>query len=226
MIATLKFVTEVFDRYNALCFGGKLPPLPLRLSDSLSQLGAFVHPTRWPADRPRGRGECHLRISRRLDRPQEELVDTVVHEMIHYYIWYTATPDDGPHGRVFRSLMQAINQRHGLHMTVRARMTRDDLDSDTKAKPHYICVTRWNDGRRLITVCARTRIFEIHEAFTACDRVLSVEWWWSADPWFNRFGLARTAKAMLLDDADYDSRVAAGVRCDCDGLRFVPRKQK
>lgn len=226
MYATLDYVKSVFECYNRLCFDGRLPMLPLRLTDSLSHLGAFVHPTVWPDDRPRGAGECHLRISRRLDRSQEELVDTIVHEMIHYYIWYNRISDTAPHGTVFRTMMNSLNKSHGLNMTVRKRMEAAELDTDTRQRPHLICITHWADGRRLITVCAQKKLFEIHDAFAACDRVLSMEWWWSADPWFNRFGSARTAKAMLIDPADYDTHVRTAVPCSCDGHRFVPHTKK
>ncbi|MBD5311065.1 MAG: SprT family zinc-dependent metalloprotease [Bacteroides sp.] len=222
MRATLDFVNTVFDHYNVLCFGGRLPRLPIRLTDSLTHLGAFVHPKVWPASRPRGAGECHMRISRCLDRSEDELVDTIVHEMIHYYIWYTHTVDDGPHGRQFLALMNDINRRLGLTMSVRGLTTSETLDSDTRIKPHLICITHWRDGRRLITVCARKRLFEIHAAFTACPRVIAVEWWWSADPWFNRYGLSRTAKAMLISDTDYDKHVATATPCTCDGHKFQP----
>lgn len=104
----MDYVKRKFDEFNRLCFGGELPSLPMRLSNSRSAFGLFVHPRRYPASAPRGVGECHMRISTRFDLPERDVEDTIIHEMIHYYIWYRRITDTSAHGKVSAVLMYSI----------------------------------------------------------------------------------------------------------------------
>lgn len=106
--------------FNALCFGGKLPVVPLKVSHARTFLGKLV------MRRKRGfflsRTEYQLRISDFYDLPQQEFEDTVLHEMIHLHIAVNRLKDTSPHGPVFRRIMEAFNQRYGRHVTVSRRM--------------------------------------------------------------------------------------------------------
>lgn len=224
MRATLDHIKTRFDHFNRLCFNGELPAISMRMSDSLSSLGTFVHPRVRRGVAARRASDCHMRISRRLDMPEEDIDDIVVHEMIHYYIWWKGIADTSVHGKVFRQMADGINRRHGLHITVR-RDVRDSLETDTREKHHYICVTEWDTGQRCITVCARTCIFEIHEAFSRSSRVRRLAWYWSSHPWFNRFGCVRTPKGFALSEEDFNRYVASATPCECDGQRFGPARK-
>ena len=147
MRPTLDYVRRKFDEFNALCFNGDLPPIPLRMSNAGRSLGMFVHPRTWPAWKPRGKGECHMRISTRLDLPEEEVENTIIHEMIHYWIWYKGIRDNGQHGDAFMEKMREINRRHGRKITVRHRSSEEQLATDQHHRNNYICVQHWSDGR-------------------------------------------------------------------------------
>lgn len=222
MRADIAYIKRKFNEFNDLCFGGELPPLPVRLSNAGRALGLFVHPRVYPAWKPRGRGECHLRISTRFDLPENEVEDTIIHEMIHYYIWYKKIPDNAPHGNAFRSKMAEINRLHGRRLSVSHRSSAGQLDSDRHHRNNYICVQHWKKGGHTLTVCARTCIFDIHRIMTMQPELESVEWYWSMDPWFNRFPVSRTAKMYLLSEEDYRSRFATATPCECDGHMLRP----
>lgn len=206
MRATLPFLREKFDLFNALCFGGCLPPVRIALSRSRRTLGQFRHRTVGTLR------ECDILISVCYDRPQVEIEDTLIHEMIHYYIWHRRIRDDSTHGLAFRRKMQEINLRFGRNLEISHRSTPAERDSDITRRANHICVTRWRDGSLCLTVCATTCIFAIRRAFLADPRVEAVEWWWSSDPWFNRFPKARTPRAFRLTRADYDLRILSSTR--------------
>ena len=42
-----------------------------------------------------------LRINKRIDLPEQEIEDIIIHEMIHYHIAYNGIKDTSTHGRVF-----------------------------------------------------------------------------------------------------------------------------
>lgn len=51
-------------------------------------------------------------------RPRSDLVNTLIHEMIHAYIWIHQLNDSGEHGNIFCQFMNRINQVGGTNVTV------------------------------------------------------------------------------------------------------------
>lgn len=222
----MDYVKRKFDEFNCLCFGGELPSLPMRLSNSRSAFGLFVHPRRYPASAPRGVGECHMRISTRFDLPERDVEDTIIHEMIHYYIWYRRITDTSAHGKVFRGIMTQINKAFGRNLSISRKSSGEELDTDRHYKSHYICVTTMSDGEIGVTVCARTRLFDIWRAFNESPQVREMSWYWSRSPWFNRFPTARTPRIWRLGQEDYKTRFSNATPCECDGKTFRPTRGK
>ncbi len=221
MNATLDFINDRFRRFNALCFGGVLPAIPLRISNARACFGTFRHPIRRDPRHPLG-GECSITISGRLDLEENDIEDILIHEMIHFYIWHTRLRDSSAHGSVFRQIMNDINARHGRAISISRRTSAAERDTDSHLKHHYICLTRWKDGRTLITLCARPRIFEINDAFRRAPMIEAVEWYWSTDPFFNRFPVSRTPKAYGISPGELSQHLASAVRCECSATRFSP----
>lgn len=222
MIATITFVRQKFDEFNRLCFCGSLPPIELKIGSARKMLGSFRYPLRYPSLAKRGVGECRITISNRFDRPQDFIEDTLIHEMIHYWVWLQRIDDEPAHGPAFRRMMKDINTRFGRNITVRTAVSEDFSNSDTHFAHHYICITHWKNGRLGLTLAARPRIFEINRIWSADTRVDHIEWFYSTDPWFNRFPTSRTAKAYVIDSTDYATRISTQLPCEIRGPRFQP----
>lgn len=218
MRANLKFLTTKFDEYNALCFDGVLPPLLLRISDSGRSLGVFRHPRLRNASSSR---KCSISLSSSYDLPQSVVEDTIIHEMIHYFIWWKRLPDSSPHGPTFRKIMNEINSRHGRNISISHHSTANQLDSDTRHKNHYICMLTFGDGSRRVSFPARTRIFELHRIFSSHPDIVRLNWFWSSDPFFNRYSTCITPRAYAFNDK-IESRLKEATPCICDGTIFKP----
>lgn len=83
MIATVQFVRTTFDRFNALCFEGVLPSVPI----VLTKAGTFLGKMEYKSRRDffgiiSSHYDFRLKISTGFDLPQEELEDVVIHEDI------------------------------------------------------------------------------------------------------------------------------------------------
>lgn len=217
MRANVDIVRKMFRRFNTECFGGVLPELPVVESRAGRALGQFVHPVRYPADKPRGIGECEIRISSRYDFPENEVEDIVIHEMIHYYIWYKKLVDTSAHGKIFRTIMNAINTRHCRNINIRHRGSAEQYDSDNKVRDNIVCVLHLSDGRRAFTICAKSRIFELYRIFESSSIVRRMEWFWSRDSRLNRFPQVRTPKYFFLPDTELDDYLGNARKCECDG---------
>lgn len=215
---------RMFGEFNRQMFDNALPPLKIELNNAGRSLGMFVHPRR------RGTtpdpSKCAIRLSTRLDLPQEEVENTVIHEMIHYYIWYFNIPDTSAHGSAFRRKMEEINRRHSRRITIRHKSSEEQLQSDTHHRNNYICVQYRTDGRRTLTVCSRPFVFELYRILEGNPQFVKVEWYWSMDSWFNRFPLSRTAKMYLITDADFNAHFATATPCECDGHTFRPKQRR
>ena len=87
MTATLPFIQQTFDTFNAQCFEGVLPPVPIILTKATSFLGKMEYRSvRGLFGLVSSNKDFRMKISTSFDLPEEELEDVVLHEMIHYYI--------------------------------------------------------------------------------------------------------------------------------------------
>lgn len=140
MIPTLPYIQQHFDAYNARFFNGSLPPIPIKLSNARTFLGkvTFVKRrnfslTSWLfSSGASSVGEWtysnfKLRINTRYDLPEELIQDTILHEMIHYYIAVNHLRDTSTHGQLFRSEMKRINAEGNRHITISYRLTPEQL---------------------------------------------------------------------------------------------------
>lgn len=64
--------------------------------------------------------EASIKLSSKLLslRSRRDLVQVLLHEMIHAYIYFSGIKDSGPHGHRFLDLMQQINQAAKTNITV------------------------------------------------------------------------------------------------------------
>lgn len=222
MRANINFVIEKFKEFNSLCFDDSLPQIELRIGVARRALGSFRYPVRYSPMKKRGNGECCITISNRFDMPQREIEDTIIHEMIHYWIWLQRLDNEPTHGPAFRAKMKEINSRFCRRITIKHPSVEEISNSDVAIRHHYICVTHWKDGSLGVTIIARTRIFQLHRSWLSDRRIERIEWFWSNDPWFNRFPTARSAKAWKLTREDYEKRFINAMRCEVADGQFRP----
>ena len=203
MIPTLEYLEERFGTFNELCFGGALPRIPIKVSNARTFVGRLQYrPVRDWRGRVVRREDFVLRISRRFDLPEAEIEDTLIHEMIHYWIALEGLQDTSTHGKLFRAKMKEINAQYGRHLTISHKTTPEEFDRDTRVRDHWFCVSELADGRTALTVAAQSRIAGIKRAFRWSPTVRSQTWYHSTDPWFNRFPRCRTPKLFPVDAAE------------------------
>ena len=128
MRPTLDYIIEKFDYYNQLCFDGKLKRPPILLNTRYSAMGQTGGVGEIDENGKIHWSELRIEISVRRDLPEYEYIDTLVHEMIHYYIMSNDMEDDSPHGRLFRQKMEEITNKHGIRITIQYDPSEDDQD--------------------------------------------------------------------------------------------------
>ena len=186
-------------------FDGRLPEPPISITNAKTYLGvcAFRKHRKW-----HGRleySDFKIRISRRFDLSQEEIDDTIIHEMIHYYIGLFSPADMPGHSALFRRMMADINTRYGRHISESHRLTQEQQEQaiDDRPKKHVVASVVLKDGRTGIKVipCMERHIRRYRRGMMASGKVSSIEFFETTDPFFNRFP-SSSAFTVYFPDPD------------------------
>lgn len=211
MKATIPYVQEKFREYNQLFFKGSLPELPIELSDAKGFIGVCKHKKRHLDDGTVELYDFRLSINTRIDLPEQELEDTIIHEMIHYFIGINRLEDSSSHGPMFQHLMKTINEQYGRHITISHKGTKEEAEQaiDKRAKWHVIAVVTFYGGRRGIKVLPRVleRILAYNKGVSASPGVEHIDYYMSNDPFFNRFPNSAALNVYDVPGEDLDTHL-------------------
>lgn len=198
MRPTLEYIKEKFDYYNKLCFGGKLPTPPIKLNMRYASMGLTNYsPTRLQ-DGSIAYEDLSIEISVRRDLPEIEYIDTLVHEMIHYYIFVNNLNDDSPHGQIFRSKMQEISERYGIRVSIDFDPTDEELVKTISDRYRYVCVMDFYDGQTGMAVVARGKLFELWNKMKTAFQAKSVKWYASNRAIFEKFPISLSPQCYII----------------------------
>lgn len=203
MRASIPYTEKKFNDFNKQMFGGELKPLPFKLSHARSFLGQIrCSATRNPLTRKKHYSGFVFVISDALDIEENALEDIILHEMIHYYILSHQISDTSSHGTVFKRMMNEINTRFNRHITVKYRMTDDDLYRYPK-RQHCFGIVRFKRDCRLgIIHPAGSKLSEYWDFLAKSGAVEECKWYTSSDPFFNRFPKTRTMKIYNITEEE------------------------
>ena len=203
MKADRQYIERKFEEFNRQMFAGKLPPIPIELSDAKTFLGQCVFKIRRTLFGKTEKYDFRLRINTRIDLPEQDIEDTIIHEMIHYYIGYHRLEDTSPHGRLFRQMMSDINRRFGRSITISHRMTDRQTAqvADGSKQWHVVAWVQFKDGRCGIKVLPRRRqsILFYYNRVKMLNEVAGIRLYTSDDCFFNRFPRSKALKVHIMD---------------------------
>lgn len=220
MKTTVEYIEHKFNEFNALMFNGELPMLPIKLSNARTFLGQLGYKKRQKED---GKMECYdfvLRINTKYELPESEIEDTLIHEMIHYFIHWHQLEDTSQHGEMFHMMMNGINKKFGRHVSVRHYSTQEEIAQDDEERQHIVCVSRFKTNLRGITVATHSRLFDLWEQMKSFPDVVEQHWYLSTDPFFNRYPRAVTPKIYRIPIAEIEQHLQGAQELENDGERI------
>lgn len=224
MKATIPYVEKKFEEFNRLMFDGKLPRLPIELSDAKTFLGICVYKKRRTLLDKTVCYDFKLRINTRIDLDEAEVEDIIIHEMIHYYIGYHGIVDTSAHGRVFRQMMQEINERFGRHIRVSHKPTQEQREQLYGDKQHWhmVALVLFKDGRTGIKVLPRIadKIVRYYNAVGREGSIERIEMYRTNDVFFNRYPNSSALRVHYIDRAEAERHLEGAERWVCDGMRI------
>lgn len=195
MRPTLQDVKERYQYYNHLIFKDKLPMPKIQLTTALETLGCTSCCVSFDSEGKPIKSYC-ISVSVRLDLPEIEFIDTIVHEMIHYYIMYYNIQDDGPHGTQFKRIKDSIYQQYGIRVSIAGTPEIEEATiTQTRPRQRAICVFELRNGETYFLVVAKQKVFEIWDLVKPGDSIMRVHWYASFNPVFGRYPTAVSLRA-------------------------------
>ena len=203
MIITIKEIKEQFDIWNKKAFNGELPTPQFELMQTKRMLGQFC------PSKVMGQYTYKIRISVFYDRPFEYYVDTIVHEMLHYYIKYKGIKDTSSHGRVWKRMAAELSNKFGLTIT-RTNPAGGDATNAVKdkrnGKQEYVIICKLNNNRHGAAVLPPTKVSYFKSQFENWRMVITLKI--LKAPWNETYRLRHLktrAGVNYITKKDYDN---------------------
>lgn len=206
MTPTVEYIREHFDVYNRQMFGGTLPVPPIHLTNARTYMGQMTCKKQVSLFGKKHFSEFRLRISKRFDFTEQELQDTIIHEMIHYYIGYHQLQDVSAHGTIFKQMMRQINEQYGRNITISHRTTREERLQviGSQPRPRIFAIITMTDGNQYIKVVPRIaqRVRTMHRRLSSASLVETIEWYYSTDPYFALYPSSMGSRVQRIAPAE------------------------
>lgn len=204
MTITLKEVKEQFKVWNEKAFNNELPTPTFELMQTKTLLGQFC---------PRkvlGHQTYKIRISTYYDRPFEYYVDTIVHEMLHFYISYKGIKDTSSHGRVWKRMAKDLSNKFGLTITRTNDAGGGACEAvmekiNKKNKEEIVALCKLANGRYGASVIPKNKVYNLAKRFKTWKLVTNFRL--VVAPWSETYRLRhlRTACGIgYIDKKMYD----------------------
>lgn len=206
MIITISEIEKEFNKWNGIIFNNELPTPHFEVCHAKSFLGQF----QW---RNVLNTEVYkIRISTFFDRPYEYYVNTIVHEMLHFYIRYNKIKDTSSHGKIWKQKAAEISKKYGLNIArtspTGGGISEAVIEKKKQRKNFHetVIVCKLNDGRLGAAVLPLTKLHLMVPAFAKCNFVK--EYKVVRAPWSQTFNLKhlktkcsiRTIKKEIYDE--------------------------
>lgn len=122
MVANQQNMLLTFDECNMKYYEGKLLFPQFDLLHSYRTCGYFQYTTGGWFDKKVY--DPVIFITDYYDFTEQQFVDIMVHEMIHYYLAYTGLDSRCRHGKKFKEMAERLNSQYGLHIVTEVDLSR------------------------------------------------------------------------------------------------------
>lgn len=228
MEVTKEYVVKKFEEFNQQMFAGKLPKLPVELSDAKTFLGVCVYKKRKDKNGNEEKYDFRLRINTRIDLPEEEIEDTIIHEMIHYYIGVNQLRDSSAHGQLFQYIMTNINEKYNRHISIsfKGNDEQDKQAVDKRSHWHVVAKVIYVDGRIGVKVLPRVlpSILKFYNAVLSQREIKDIELYMSNNVFFNKYPNSSALRINFIDQKELDTNLLGAKHLRCDGKCIIRDK--
>ena len=211
MTLTTDILRTWFRQFNTDYFGSELPMPRIVLSKARTRLGTMACKCTHRLMK-RVYTDFTIRISTYYECTEREFQETLLHEMIHYYIMYKHIPDTSSHGKVFREMMHRLNSRYGWHITVSSSMRGRKIADEhgrSRRSAFLVLAIVLDDGSRMLSVVSPRSARKLDVMAQGVKEIVDHSWYLSSDPYFADFSKVRSLRARRVDQDLFNEKTAA-----------------
>lgn len=225
MRATKKYVEQRFDHFNELMFGGRLPRVPIELSDAATFMGKCIYLKQVHKDGRTTYSEFRLSFNTRVDLSERVLEDIIIHEMIHYSILYNGFNDSSSHGDIFKAITASINKTYGRNVTLKHKATAEEHIElrGSQARWVVIAVARMRSGKVAIKVLPRQAhtILDYNKHMSAVGDVRELSYYLHNDPFFGLYPKSGSYKLYSVEEEELRTHLKGAHKLRLEGNRVI-----
>lgn len=225
MTITREYIETKFEEFNKKMFGGRLPLIPIELSDAATFMGKCEYRRRRLPNGLEEYSDFKMRINTRYDLPEHEVEDVIIHEMIHYFILLNGLHDSSPHGEIFKALMRSINASYGRHITIRheSEEVAEVSDVSGRARWHVIAAVYFKSGETGVKVLPRTipKILNYYRTAVRDPKVSEVRLFLHNNPFFNRYPTSGALRIHSIGREELERNLVKAHKLRVDGNRLI-----
>lgn len=197
MDITVERLQKSFRKFNKRFFDSILPDIEIKLSKSKNLLGYYEFKNiRGFSGRVIEKQPLKIVISAYYKQTLKQYEETLLHEMIHYYLSVTKSyiRERDPHGIMFRRMMRLINETSEYNVTVCGNASKMKLND--KSKKDYFVMTYVYNGKEYFSRV--TKDFKENNASgLSLYDITQYEMYTTSDVKLDRFPERRTRLSML-----------------------------
>lgn len=213
MEVTKDWLVKNYNLYRKSIFQNKLPQIgsnyngklrfDIKVGHSKKTLGTF----RVNILRLLDIATYTITLTNYYDRSEEDVINTLVHEMIHCYISYNGYVDNASHGTIFCDIAKQINSTFNLNIEVKGRA---DISSirNKNGKEYYILATEMKNGTCYISSLNNKHKYIISNCMRSLHSIASVKLFKTNDIQFDNYPKFRTCKGIKKSKRNFDEIVS------------------
>ena len=216
MIVTTEWMTDKFGMFNAEYFEGSLPLPEMRVSRSKTRLGTMSYKYGRRLFRLTKK-DYVIRMTSAFDMSERQAEDILLHEMIHLYIASQGIKDSSAHGRVFRSMMNRLNNDYGREIKISVSM-KDYAAAEHrgKARTRLVLLLRHSEAGYIVTVVNVKYRDRLERIICRVKEITEHKWRLSNDEYFASFPQVRTLRGRRVNRQEYE-RIESMLDTSADG---------
>jgi hypothetical protein len=116
MIANQDTMVNTFWECNKKYFNNSLPTPIFETINRMDIIGRFEYQKNKKNSKKPIRNQI-IKMSDCFDYTEKDFMETMVHEMIHYYIAWNKIKDNGSHGKEFKKMANEMKEKYDLNIT-------------------------------------------------------------------------------------------------------------
>lgn len=133
---TYEWCVEQFKRINELIFLNKLELPKFEFTRTKSYGGQFIGSLKV---------QNRIKLSLLMSRTEYDFINTLVHEMLHQWIFESGTRDTSSHGYWFKYYMYQINSNYGFNLSVSIVRPINVKKTGKTSKQNYIILFNYEN---------------------------------------------------------------------------------